>query len=406
MALECQARLQPSVPSLAHLFDALDARRMERYVALDLGRARERGWLNRYESTRYSESGEDGILSEIFRRIGTTNRYLVEVGAADGAQNCTRALVEEGWRGVWVEADPDLCAAAATVAGEAVTVVPVAASASNIVAVLEAAGCPERPDLVVVDIDGDDWWVLRSLLDRCRPRVLVVEYNATFLPGEWWRLPYRPGRSWDRTFRHGASLDALAQLATAAGLVLVGCNALGVNGFFVERAAGDRFEAPGSVADHYRPPMFASSVWGHPRSRAGLAPMEALPRGERSRVAVRGLRLVSRARVTKASQPLIAQVTVANDSALPITSGEPAPVYIVLRWYRDAEVAGERWAALPAAVKPGHRRHVYAWVWCPTEPGRYRLAATLVQQGVAWLPPPEPEGAGAPGPPALDVRVA
>src|SRR5439155_21407424 len=141
-------------------------------------------------------------------RIGAAEKFFVEIGASDGTENCTRNLAEQGWRGVWVEADPVAAGQARAVAPQGVTVVASGVTRNNVTGILRDAGVPPAPDLVVVDIDGNDWWVLRSLLQSFTPRVLVAEYNATFRPGHWWVMRYRENRSWDHTFRHGASLDA------------------------------------------------------------------------------------------------------------------------------------------------------------------------------------------------------
>src|SRR5689334_17047663 len=53
--------------------------------------------LQRFEARRRSDDGEDGILREIFRRLDGSRagaRTFVEFGVGDGAQCCTRALVE------------------------------------------------------------------------------------------------------------------------------------------------------------------------------------------------------------------------------------------------------------------------------------------------------------------------
>ncbi len=57
--------------------------------------------LGGYGFSTYSQNDEDGILQEIFRRIGTTNRKFIEFGCGDGLENNTTYLLLSGWRGVW-----------------------------------------------------------------------------------------------------------------------------------------------------------------------------------------------------------------------------------------------------------------------------------------------------------------
>src|ERR1700679_3271322 len=47
----------------------------------------------------YSQNDEDGIIREIFRRIGTTTKTFVEIGAGNGLENNTVSLLFEGWKG-------------------------------------------------------------------------------------------------------------------------------------------------------------------------------------------------------------------------------------------------------------------------------------------------------------------
>jgi hypothetical protein len=85
--------------------------------------ARHQPDLQRFEATRFSQNGEDGILAELLRRLDLRAGVAVEIGAADGSENCTRALVEDGWRAVWIEGDPGEAAQARVVGGESVEVV-------------------------------------------------------------------------------------------------------------------------------------------------------------------------------------------------------------------------------------------------------------------------------------------
>src|SRR5262245_63420296 len=59
----------------------------------------------RYGFKIYSQNDEDGIIQEIFRRIGVTNRSFVEFGVATGLECNTVKLLVEGWQGLWIEAD-------------------------------------------------------------------------------------------------------------------------------------------------------------------------------------------------------------------------------------------------------------------------------------------------------------
>ena len=51
----------------------------------------------------YSQADEDGILHEIFRRIGEGNRTFLELGVGNGLENNTLFLLVQGWSGIWMD---------------------------------------------------------------------------------------------------------------------------------------------------------------------------------------------------------------------------------------------------------------------------------------------------------------
>ena len=68
--------------------------------------------LTAYELRVFSQNGEDGVLAEIFGRIGIAGGGFVEFGASDGAENNAAFLAQVlGWPGVFLEADPGAYAA-------------------------------------------------------------------------------------------------------------------------------------------------------------------------------------------------------------------------------------------------------------------------------------------------------
>lgn len=346
----------------------------------------------------YSQNGEDGIIEALFRQIGITDRSFVEIGSDDGRENCTRRLVESGWSGVWIEADPLKAEASKGFAGSMVSVVAAAVRRDNVVRSLHTAGVPPAPDLLVLDIDGNDWWVLDALLHEFHPRVVVVEYNATFQPGQWWVQRYRADRTWDGTFRHGASLDALTDLARSSDLMLVACDSRGVNAFFVEAGAASTMEAAalGDVGYHYAGPWFSSSMWGHPRVPSGTRAMFAMEREELDRVSIIQPRRVGSRGPVAPGEPVAVRVCVDNASLATLRSADPAPVHLGLSWRElgdpDEEWREPRRALLPVPVPARRRRRFSAWLPAPSIPGRYRLTVTLVQENVGWLDPDRPGG--------------
>lgn len=231
--------------------------------------------LNRWEHKVYSQSGEDGILAEIFRRIGVTNRIFAECSPGDGLENNTLYPLTLGWRGGWIARDPAHVEnirrlMAPRLEDGSLSLQQQAASPENINALLGAAGLPEEFDLLSIDIDGNDYWVWEKVT-RFAPRVVVIEYNATFPPECDWTMQYDPLSSWDGTIRYGASLRALERLGTAKGYSLVGCSLSGVNAFFVKQnLARGRFAEPFTAENYYEPPRYYFTLRraGHRRGPA------------------------------------------------------------------------------------------------------------------------------------------
>lgn len=198
--------------------------------------------LNRHEAQVYSQNGEDGILLEIFRQVGATNKFFIEIGAGGLENNTNNLFFNYGWAGIWV----DLSAAAMNSLNRFMehnfprrtkdaTIMVESVQPWNINELI-SAHCPfPEPDLLTIDVDGNDAHLL-SAIEAVRPRVMVVEYNASF-GLEPISVPFRENfnRSEGHSFYHGASVSALARIANAKGYALVGCDSEGVNAFFVRR---------------------------------------------------------------------------------------------------------------------------------------------------------------------------
>jgi hypothetical protein len=228
----------------------------------------------------YSQHDEDGIIEEIFRRIGETDRFFVEFGVGDGQENCTVYCLLKGWRGAWIDGSAACYEAirrdfAGLMAEDRLRVKYSFITAENIEQLFAELRIPVEFDLLSIDIDYNDYWVWDAIR-AYRPRVVAVEYNASFGGTANCVVPYEPSRIWDYTNHFGASLKALEFLGRAKGYTLVGCNYTGVTCFFVrDDLVGSHFPGPHTSEHHFeRPRFFVRMPNGH---RAAFGPTVAAP---------------------------------------------------------------------------------------------------------------------------------
>ena len=250
----------------------MDALLQQRYweQTLQTPRYADETRLLRFGSKAYSQSDEDGIIAEIFRRIGVENRTFIEIGVGSGLENNTLALLLSGWRGLWVEANQAEAAAAQErlapwVEAKQLRIENQFVTRDNIEPLLASSGPGTTPDLLSIDVDGNDYWIWEAI-QSTKPRVVVIEYNATWFPPLSFTVRYQENFRWDATNYHGASLKALELLGRRKGYCLVGCNFAGVNAFFVrEDLCNRRFRAPYTAENHFEPPRYwMVRSTGHP----------------------------------------------------------------------------------------------------------------------------------------------
>ena len=228
--------------------------------------------LTAFELKVFSQNGEDGVICEILRRIGSPTRTFVEFGIGDGTEgNCVFLESVLQWEGTFIEGDESAFAQLARrhAHSRRVNTVRALLEPATIEDTLLRAGVGHEPDVASIDVDGNDYYLWEAL-ETIRPRLMVIEYNATFDPDGVQVQPYSAtGEALGDGF--GASLGALTELAVAKGYRLVHTDLAGVNAFFVRRElAGDRFlpepEVPRRPANYYldNAPMHARGQASQP----------------------------------------------------------------------------------------------------------------------------------------------
>jgi hypothetical protein len=222
----------------------------------------EQSRLERWGMKVYSQSDEDGIIAEIFRRIGISpeSGIFIEFGVENGLENNTHYLLRQGYSGVWLEhADRSvkwirrlfvdyLASGQLQLAEELVTRERIDDRLGTL-----ADGRPVS--VLSIDVDGNDYW-LWERVHAIKPAVVVIEYNGTFPPPLSIVQEYRPDPPLKvRTDDFGASLTALTKLGLNKGYRLVGCNITGVNAFLVREdlVTDERFPYERTAESLYQP---------------------------------------------------------------------------------------------------------------------------------------------------------
>ncbi len=203
-----------------------------------------------------SQNEEDGLLLEVFRRIGVTNRRFVEIGCGVNGGNTGFLARECGWAGLMIDAKPGAVDKVAILyASEDVATACHTLTRENIDEVLEEAGFTGEIDLLSIDVDGNDFW-LWDALSVCRPRVVIIEYNYLLGPAVAVTIPYDPAfrikEAPTRAYR-GASLEAMVRLGRRKGYRLITSER--INAVFVRDdvssdlptlSAAHAYQAPGN----------------------------------------------------------------------------------------------------------------------------------------------------------------
>jgi hypothetical protein len=239
--------------------------------------------LAHFETQAFSQHGEDGIISEILRRIGATNRRFVEIGSGDGRENNTTYRLTQGWSGHWFEGDPVSVERikqtfATELADQRLRLVHSMITAENIAGLMQQSSVPTDFDLLSLDIDRNTSYVWRALANY-KPRIVVIEYNASIPRDDEWEVEYRANEAWDGSMYFGAGLKTFEAIGAQLGYALVACELSGSNAFFVRKELVDeQFVGPFTASMFYEPPRYyllGARGWRARYGRSSSARIEA-----------------------------------------------------------------------------------------------------------------------------------
>jgi len=196
--------------------------------------------LGEVEFSAFSQWGEDGIIDWLVSRLPDIPETFIEFGVEDYRESNTRLLLQlRNWRGLLMDGSVDHIGDIRSQDiywRHGLTAKCAFIDQDNINRLLKDGGMFGQVGLLSLDIDGNDYWVWKSIA-VVSPAIVVVEYNAVLGDIHALTVPYRV--DFQRTQAHhsnlyfGASLPALIQLGKHKGYSFIGTTSTGCNSFFV-----------------------------------------------------------------------------------------------------------------------------------------------------------------------------
>lgn len=191
-----------------------------------------------YEHQTFSQNGEDGILSEILKRINLNCGRFIEIGSGDGLENNTRLLLETGWEGLWIDGSQHCCSLAQEanvkfVKNGKLKIINSFVTANNINQILKNMNVSEGIEVLSLDVDLNTYHVWENL-DVISPIIAIIEYNGFFPAQSKWIADYDEKGVWAGGFHMGSALKPLNELSQKKGYRLIGCDLSGTNAFFIK----------------------------------------------------------------------------------------------------------------------------------------------------------------------------
>jgi hypothetical protein len=140
-----------------------------------------------FRGGKFSHSGEQQIIWRFLEDLLPPNipRIAVDIGAGNGIRwSNSYSLFLAGWEGIGIEGDTrkfsQLERAYRDLPG--VRACQSQIEPDNVIEFLKSLHVPKNFGILSLDIDGNDYWVLRNILKNYRPALVVTEINEKIPP--------------------------------------------------------------------------------------------------------------------------------------------------------------------------------------------------------------------------------
>jgi len=192
-------------------------------------------YLRKYAVPHYSQSGEDGLVDYILKRLPTTDKWCCEFGAWDGIHlsNTYHLIRNVNYRAVLIEADRKRFDALKENVARYPNIFPIhiyveVDGKNSLDKILLQTPITKDFDVLSIDIEGNDYHVWKRL-QKYFPKLVIIEIKQTEKPGILKINDINTETSWTES---GSSISSMTALANEKGYKLLA--AFGFNAFYIK----------------------------------------------------------------------------------------------------------------------------------------------------------------------------
>jgi len=172
-----------------------------------------------------SQFGETGVIDSIFNQLEVIPKFCVEFGSGQvrkgsGTANIRHFHDKYNTECLYFEVNPGKITLSDEKYRHQIKIETI--TASNVNDIFNKYNVPSNLDVVVIDVDGQDYWIWKNL--EYNPNIVLIEFNPT-LPYTESKVMHYDENHWSwrnsKCLYYGASITAMKKLGEEKGYSLV-----------------------------------------------------------------------------------------------------------------------------------------------------------------------------------------
>ena len=148
------------------------------------------------------------LLNEIFNKITNPSNYIIDIGASSGVNTdpIYEFIINSKYNGLCIEGNKNNIhylkqKTKFNICDEYIY-------PHNILSIFKKFNVPINIDILKVDIDGFDLEVIRTILTKYKPKIIIAEYNEKIPPPILFETKFKIDYVWDYSHCFGFSIKS------------------------------------------------------------------------------------------------------------------------------------------------------------------------------------------------------